>query len=238
MLKGNNEPITVFQRRQYTQPSHVINVQMLDVYIASTHTQNLSGYSFSMQHLDRNSECDSKMCHLVTQNIREYGEPFARSEQIEKKRASAKMSMGPRVWHMRASVTMCTIQHCYHTHTHKSSAFDGTGKWSFCPWITIYINVRGNRTMRRVGKKKRVHMKTITTANSNNRKSFGSLHSCFTLTTLTHTPYFLSVYGNRPTVSELCYHTFAYASAQHVRSAWATFILWRISAHIRWMDSH
>lgn len=38
MLKGNKEPITVFQRRQYMQPSYVINVGMLDVYIAGTHT--------------------------------------------------------------------------------------------------------------------------------------------------------------------------------------------------------
>lgn len=44
MLKRNNEPITVFQRRQYTQPSRVINVGMLDVYIASTESTHTKTY--------------------------------------------------------------------------------------------------------------------------------------------------------------------------------------------------
>lgn len=79
MLKGNNEPITVFQRRQYTRSHRMLLMFKCWMFILQAHIQNLSGYSFSMQHLDRNSECDSKMCHLVTQNIREYSEPFARS---------------------------------------------------------------------------------------------------------------------------------------------------------------
>lgn len=39
---------------------------------------------------------------------------------------------------------MCRV--CSHSHTenslwYKSLVFDGTGKWPFCPWITIYISV-------------------------------------------------------------------------------------------------
>lgn len=67
ILKGNNEPITVFQRRQYARSHHMLIMLKCWMFILQAHIQNLSGYSFSLQHLDRNSECDSKMCHLVTQ---------------------------------------------------------------------------------------------------------------------------------------------------------------------------
>lgn len=121
-----------------------------------------------------------------------------------------------RKWVRGASVTMCTIQHCYHTH--KSSVFDGTGKWSFCPWITIYINVRGNRTMRRVGKKS-LYTKTITTAAA--KKFRFSSFLLYADNTDTYTIFLLFM-----EIGPLCRNcaiTRLHMLAFSIRSAWATF---------------
>lgn len=138
---------------------------------------------------------------------------------------------------------MLQCTHFYATraniHVHKSLILGKTGKWSFCPWIAIYINARGSIVTWRVererewekNKKQQQQPKANTNkhawalSNSNNRKN--STFFCLVFADDADKYTVFVVYGNRPTMWKacnyaylLCLHILLFKFIQQNRSMW------------------